>query len=140
MPKMAKQQRMIAIGLVLWNAAGVAMWALQSSTSPETLAQGDKVQIEVWRAMPLWAWIAYAVASWSGLLGAVALLLQRRVAVWLFAASVIAIVAQFSYALVLSPLVQAKGPGVIAFPVVILIVALGSMAYAHAAAGRDLLS
>ena len=56
------------------------------------------------------------------------------------AGSIVGIVAQFSYALVLSPLVQAKGPGVIAFPVVILVIALGSMAYAHAAAGRDLLS
>lgn len=140
MPKTAGRQRMIAIILTVWNAVGVAMWALQSSTSPETLAQGDKVQIEVWQAMPLWAWIAYAVGTWSGLLGAVALLLQRRAAVWLFAISTIGIVAQFSYALVLSPLVAAKGPGVIAFPAVIFAIALGSMAYAHAAAGRDLLS
>lgn len=133
MPKAAKKKRIIAIALLLWNTLGVVMWALQSSTSPETLAQGDEVQIEVWRAMPLWAWIAYAVAAWSGLMGALALLLDRRAAVWLFAASVFGVVAQFSYALVLSPLVQAKGPGVVAFPAVILIIALGSMVYAHVA-------
>lgn len=140
MPKTTRQQRMIAIALLLWNAMGVAMWALQACSSPESLAHGDKVQAQVWLAMPMWAWIAYAVATWSGLVGALALMWQRRVAVWLFAASTLGVFAQFSYALVLSPLVAAKGPGVVAFPAVIFMVALGSMAYAHGAARRDLLS
>jgi hypothetical protein len=140
MPKTAKRQRMVGFALVAWNTMGVAMWALQASVSPQTLAQGDKVQIEVWEAMPLWAWAAYAVATWSGLLGAVALLRHRRIAVWLFAASTLGVFAQFSYALMLSPLVSAKGPGVIVFPAVIFMIALGSMAYAHSEAKRDRLS
>jgi len=140
MPRTAKHRRMIAFALVAWNAIGVAMWGLQAASSPEVLAHGDRVRMEVWQAMPLWAWVAYAVATWSGLLGAVALLLQRRAAVWLFATSTLGIFVQFSYALVLSPLPAAKGPGVVAFPAVIFMIALGSMAYAHSAAKRDLLS
>lgn len=139
MPKAAGNRRMIALALVAWNVIGVAMWAMQAISSPEKLARGDKVQMEVWQAMPLWAWIAYAVATWGGLLGAVALLRQKRAAVWLFAISTLGVFVQFSYALMLSPLVAAKGPGVMVFPAVIFMIALGSMAYAHSAAKRDLL-
>lgn len=137
MAKTAGQQRFIAIALLAWNAMGVAMWALQISANPEQLAQGDKVQMEVWEAMPIWAWAAYAIATWSGLAGAVALLMQKQAAVWLFAASTLGVVVQFSYALVLSPLVAVKGADVIAFPALIFIVALGSTAYAQATGRRD---
>lgn len=137
MPKTAKQRRLIALVLLAWNALGVVIWGFQAASNPETLADGDKVRMEVWQAMPLWAWAAYAVATWSGLLGSVALLKERRAAIWLYAISTLAIFVQFSYALVLSPLPAAKGPAVVAFPAVIFMIALGSMAYAHSAAKRD---
>lgn len=131
MPDGLGKRRIITLALVAWNALGVVMWALQSFSSPEALAKGDKVTMEVWQAMPTWAWAAYALATWSGLAGAVALLMHRRIASWLFAASALGVVVQFSYALVLSPLVTVKGPGVVVFPAVILLIALGGMTYAH---------
>ena len=48
--------------------------------------------------MPAWMWVVYAVAVLSGALGALMLVLHKRVALPLFIVSLLAIVVQFAQA------------------------------------------
>ena len=113
--------RMVAVALLLWNLAGLAAFVAQVRSRPEDL--GDAVTAQAFATMPFWAWTAYAVATIAGTLAAIALLLGRRIAVPLFVLSLIGVLAQFSWSIFGFGIVGLKGPGALAFPIVIALLA-----------------
>jgi hypothetical protein len=130
----------IAILLLLWNIAGVAAWAFQSSASPEQLAAGDPATAQIWRMMPTWAWGAYALAVWTGLGGAIALLLRRKVAIALFATSLIGVVVQFGWSFLGSPLLALKGWASVLFPALIITITLAALLHSRRLAAKGALA
>jgi len=113
--------RMVAVALLLWNLAGLAAFVAQVRSRPEDL--GDAVTAQAFATMPVWAWSAYAVATIAGTVAAIALLLGRRIAVSLFVLSLIGVLAQFSWSIFDFGIVGLKGPGALAFPIVIALLA-----------------
>ena len=83
-------------------------------------------------AMPHWALIAWAIASWGGLAGSVLLLMVSRHAVACFAVALIGLAGQVLYALFLAnpPLPPALLSGTRLSSLVALMVLLAVMAYA----------
>jgi hypothetical protein len=130
----------IAILLLLWNIAGVAAWAFQSSASPEQLAAGDPATAQIWRMMPAWAWGTYALAVWTGLGGAIALLLRRKVAIALFAASLIGVIMQFGWSFLGSPLLTLKGWTSALFPALIIAITLAALLHSRRLAAKGALA
>lgn len=124
-----KRIRPVAILILLWNLAGVASFAMQATADPATL--GDPATARAFATMPAWAWTAYAVAVFSGLAGAVALLMRRRVSWILFTVSAVAVIVQFSWTVFGFGLLSYKGPDALIFPALILIIAVASALYAR---------
>lgn len=116
--------RIVAIGLLLWNLLGVMAWYTQSHADLAAMARTDPVTAQIWRAMPGWAWGAYALAVWAGTLGAVALLMQRRWAIVLFALSLAGVVAQFGWTFLGTDIIARKGPATAVFPAVIALIGI----------------
>lgn len=125
------RQRTIAIAILIWNLIGVAAFVAQRTADPDAMAAGDPVTAEAFATMPGWAWGAYAVAVASGLGGAIALLLRHRLAMALFAVSVVAVIVQFSWSFAVFGLIARKGPATLVFPLVILLIALAQLAWAR---------
>ncbi len=94
--------RTVAVLLLLWNLFGLWMFWSQYTISPAGLAALPEAQRGLLEAMPAWAWIAYGAAVVAGSLGALLLVLGRRLALPLFWISLAAVIVQF---------VQAFGPG-----------------------------
>jgi hypothetical protein len=88
-----------AIGTVLWELAGCALYLMRVTTDPASLPTDQRA---IFQATPGWVLAAFAVAVWVGLAGAVLLLLRRRIAEPLLLASLAALIVQNS-ALVLDP-------------------------------------
>ena len=88
-----------AIAVLLWEIFGCAMYLMQVSVDPATLPVDQRA---MWDAAPTWMTVAYAIAVWVGLAGAILLLLRRRLAEPLLLLSLVAVIVQFS-ALVLVP-------------------------------------
>ncbi len=109
----------VGVGLLVWNLIGLAAFYMQSTMDLTALAQSDPVTARELAAMPQWAWWVYGTATISGVVAAVALLLKRRVAFWLFALSLLCIIIQFSRSLLMTDLVADKGLSVAIFPLVI---------------------
>lgn len=78
---------------LLFEAAGCVMYLSQVTTDHSTLPLDERA---MWAATPTWVMAAYAVAVWVGLVGALLLLLRRRVAVPVLFVSLIAVIVQFS--------------------------------------------
>ena len=114
----------IGILLLLWNLMGDAAYLSQVTTDLDALARTDPATARAFAEMPKWVWGVYAVAVWSGTAAAIALLLRRKVAIWLFVLSLAAIVVQFGRSFLMTDLIAEQGWSTIIFPVVIFVLGL----------------
>ncbi len=121
----------IATVILLWNLVGDAAYLMQASADLDELAKSDPVSAHAFMQMPGWAWGAYAVAVCSGTFGAVLLLLRRGWAWAFFALSLTAVIVQFGWTFLDFGLLGLKGPTSAIFPLVIVAIAIASLAYAR---------
>ncbi|MGA9583597.1 MAG: hypothetical protein WBR13_16680 [Allosphingosinicella sp.] len=121
---------------LLWEAMGCYAYVTQVSMDSAALARLPAEQRDIWAAMPGWAVGAYAVAVWAGLLGAIGLLLRRSWAKLAFAASLIAVIVQFGWTFLATPILDTMGASAAVFPLFILIVAALLLWFSGMAAKR----
>ncbi|HSX90310.1 MAG TPA: hypothetical protein VLG17_20215 [Pseudomonas sp.] len=127
---------MVAVLALLWNLLGVAMFAMQMMMTPEALAAMPAEQRQVYEATPSWLNIAFAVAVFGGVLGALGLLLKKRWAVLFFTLSLIGLLAQVIATFLVTPVWQAYGPAGLVMPVLLIVIALLLLGYSRKAAAR----
>ncbi len=126
----------IAIAALLWNLLGVAIFFLQVSATPETLAAMPAEQRQIYEATPVWLNIAFAVAVFGGVLGALGLLLKKRWAVTFFLISLLALLVQVVGAYAVTPMWQVHGPASLVMPVLLVAIALLLWVYSRKATIR----
>ena len=119
----------VAVLALLWEGAGCAVYLMQTMT-PEAQREGS------YATMAGWQWGVFAIAVWSGLIGAVGLLLRKTWAVLALAVSLIAAACQYGYAVATDSLNPADGPMAAA----IIIVGGLVLLFAHMARKRGWLS
>lgn len=89
--------RLAAIAGLLWNAFGVFEFTTSvTSDAAALIAMGlTQAQADLYATIPLWMRAAFGVATIGGLLASLLLLLRRKLAVPLFAVSLVACVILF---------------------------------------------
>lgn len=107
---------------LLWEAFGCFMYVGQVTTDVATLPLDQRA---LWEATPAWSIAAYAIAVWVGLIGALLLLLRRRLAVPLLLVSLLAVAIQFSALFLVPELAGSVSSDMLLFPVVIFVVCYG---------------
>lgn len=119
-----------------WSLVGVASFMMDVMMTREQLEALPKEQQEVYARRPAWIVAVYAIAVFSALAGAIALLLRRRVAATLLAASLAAVVVQFLATLFVFGAVSTLGWSAAVFPAVIVLAGIAMLQLAKSAAGR----
>jgi hypothetical protein len=114
---------------VLWEAMGVASYVGQAYQ----LTPMDENQRRLVASTPAWVTGVYAVAVFSGLAGALGLVLRRRWATALLVLSLVAATLQFGWVILFSDASRLLGPGSLVLPVVIMLVAALLVAFARSA-------
>jgi hypothetical protein len=106
---------------LVWNLFGLAVFAMAMTmfNSREALEKAglDGRQVELTLSTPTWVNIAFGVAVIFGVLGCIALLMKKKVAVPLLVVSLLGVIAQNTYMYFLSDTVEIMGVG--ASPLVI---------------------
>ena len=105
---------------VLWEGFGCYIYVTES------LARGEAGAMDSYASMASWQWGVFAVAVWSGLIGAIGLLLRKRWAILALLVSLIAAVIQYGYEAATDTL-----PGD-AMPVAVSVVVIGVLLVAFA--------
>jgi hypothetical protein len=126
----------VAVLALLWEAAGCFAYFTQVTMEAAELARLPAAQRDIWAAMPAWVVGAYAVAVWVGLTGAVGLLLRRRWARIAFAVSLIAVIVQFGWTFLATPILTTIGTSAAAFPAFIALMAAILLWFSGLAARR----
>lgn len=127
----------VTIVLVLWESMGCFTCIEQIRLGAAAMGPVDDWSLRYYAALPVWYNGVYAVATFGGLLGGIALLLRHRSASLLFWISFAAIIVMFGYAFAATDLVAHKGwAQVLPFPLFIAGVGGISIWFAGFAAKR----
>jgi hypothetical protein len=126
----------VALVALLWEAMGCYAYLSQVGMEAAELAKLPAAQRDIWAAMPAWVVAAYAVAVWVGLTGAAGLLLRRRWARPAFALSLVAVIVQFGWTFLATPILATIGTSAAAFPAFILLMAALLLWFSGLAAKR----
>lgn len=123
--------------ILLWNLFGVFVFTVMvlmvsgrlDIASEQALANMDEAQRaqtlatkQVILSTPMWANVAFAVAVGFGVLGSIALLMRKRLAVACFFISLAGVLAQNAYNYLLSDAIEKIGVGLSPFVILIAIV------------------
>jgi hypothetical protein len=108
---------------LLWMLFGVAAWVMDLMTDEAGLAQLSEAQRQLYAARPQWLLAVYGVATLSGLLGAIGLLVRKSWASALFVVSLAAIIVQFGYTFLGLHAIEVLGAAAaVPFPLVIFLI------------------
>jgi hypothetical protein len=114
----------IAVIAFIWNIMGVMAYLGQAFMTDEVKTLLPEVEREMYENRPAWATAAFAFAVFGGFLGALALLLRKKVAKLLFLVSLIGILIQMIYNFIIVNSLEVYGPGGMIMPAMIIIIGI----------------
>ena len=117
--------------LMLWALIGCYTYLAQVTMSAADLARLPAAQRDMMVGLPTWITALYAIAVWSALAGTIGLLLRMKFAQSAYVVSLIAIIVQFGWTLVMLPIIETMGFAEAAgFPIFIAVVGAISVWFA----------
>jgi hypothetical protein len=121
----------VGVLATLWNAFGCVDYFMTQTRNAAYLKSFTPEQIAYFDAFPAWADGAWAIAVWGALLGAILLLLRRRLAVAVFLVAVLAMIVAFAYQLLLAANRPPLTVGAAAFTALLFAAEIGLLIYAR---------
>ena len=105
---------------LIWNLIGIFNYLTQAFMTDEILASLPQDQQLMYQEVPAWVTAAFAVAVFSGTIGAVLMLLKKKIATTFFILSFIGIISQMSYGLLINENTDSYGPMGLLMPLMII--------------------
>lgn len=126
----------VGIFAVLWNAMGAFDYLMTETRNQGYMSKFTPEQLEYFNGFPSWVVAFWAMAVWGGVLGAVLLVLRKKLAVPVFLVSFISMVVTTIYNFGISDGLKVMGdPFSLVFSGLIFVFAL--LLYIYARAMRD---
>ncbi len=110
----------ISVLALVWNAMGVLNYLAQAYMTPEMIAALPDAERVFYENIPAWTTAAFAIAVFGGTLGALLLLLRKKLAQLVFILSLLGVLAQMSYFFIASDISKSYGPGGMVMPIMIV--------------------
>lgn len=130
----------VGVLALLWNAVGAFDYLMTETHNEGYMGQYTPEQLEFFYGFPAWVVGFWAIAVWGGLLGAVLLLLRKKLAPGVFLVSFLAMVVTSIHNFVLSNGLEIMAsPIELAFPAMIFVFALLLYLYANTMKNRGAL-
>lgn len=113
--------RVVAWITFAWYLLGVFQYLMQVTVGPEYLSRMTAAERDMFEKIPAWATAAFATGVFSGLLGAILLLIKRHEAKYLFYISLLAILVQMFHYLFISHAIDMYGPAAAFTPLMVIL-------------------
>ena len=127
----------VGVIALIWNGMGVMSYLGSVYMTEEIRAAYTAEQLAVMDSAPAWLTGVYALAVFLGLLGALLLLLKRKLAVPVFGISLLMVLVQMIYSWVATDSIAAFGTvqGIV-MPLLVIVIAIFLYYYSKGAAGK----
>lgn len=89
----------VSVLLLVWMSFGIMAFVMDLMATPEQRAQMTEAQQQLIASRPTWLFYVYGLATGSGLLGAIGLVMRKQWAVLAFTISFITVLFQMGYIL-----------------------------------------
>lgn len=123
--------------LVLWNIMGCVTWVRDVMMTEDMMAQLPPEQQALYSERPEWIVPVYALAVFAALAGSILLILKNKLAIPLYAVSLVAVVAQFGYVLFVMDAIGSLGfVQAAALPIFIFVAGVFELWFAFMAKGK----
>lgn len=122
-----------AVGVLslLWNGVGALDFTMTQTQNSQYMSGFTPEQLDYFYSLPAWVVVCWGIAVFGGVLGSILLLLRRRLAVWVFFISLIAMVLTTVHNLLLSNGLEVMGgPASLWFTGAIFVIAVALFLYA----------
>ena len=131
----------VGVAALLWNAIGAYDYSMTQARNAAYMAGFTPEQLTFVYGLPALVRSAWAVGVWGGVAGSLLLLLRRRLAVWVYLASIIGVVTLDIHNYVLSNGLAVAGDAAsLILASLVAIVALGLFTYASIMHARGVLA
>ena len=127
----------IAGAALVWNLIGLLIYYQEVTLSAEALATLTDAQREFIAGRPQWATSAYAIAVTTGVLASLLLLLRKRLAVVMYAVSLVGILVQDVHGFLIANGYAVWGTPALIIAVAVLVVAVALLLYSRAAQAKN---
>lgn len=128
-----KHMWVVGIVALLWNATAAFDYLMTQTKNESYMSQFTAEQLAFFYDFPSWVVASWAIAVWGGVLGAVLLLLRKRLAVPAFLVSLIAMVITTIHNYGFSNGIEVVGDAVaLGFSAVIFVTAVALYLYSRA--------
>jgi len=114
----------VSVIALLWNLMGVLAYLGEAFATPEMLAAMPEEQRNMIEQRPAWATAAFAIAVWGGFVGSILLLHRRGLAHIVFVISLVGVVVQMMYNLIIAESTISYGPGQISMVILIPLIGI----------------
>ncbi len=114
----------IGVLALLWNLSGMMTFFMEVFITPEALAALSDAERALYETTPAWSKVVFAIAVFGGTLGCIFLLIKKTLAIQLFNISLLAVLIQMSYYLILTKAMEVYGSVVLIMPLLVTAIAL----------------
>jgi hypothetical protein len=136
MTERAKWFLPVSIVVLLWMLVGIGGFIVDLMMTPEDWAKLPEGQQQLYASRPAFLYACYAVATVSGIVGAILLVMRRRAAVATLALSLVAVIVQFGYTIWGLDAPAVAGNGIYGLASFIVLAGAGSLWVARKARGE----
>ena len=129
----------VGIVALLWSLLGAMDYIMTETRNEAYMSQFTPEQLEFFYSFPAWLVAFWAIAVWGGVLGAVLLLMRKKLAVPVLVVSFLCMVVTVIHNYGFAGGADIVGGGGLIFSAIIFVVALALIIYARSMARRGVL-
>lgn len=121
----------LAVVLLVWNIMGVLSFLMHVMLTEEAISEFSKAEQAIYRQYPTWTIIAFAIAVFAGLMGAIGLLMRRKWSFIVFVISLLAIIPQMIHNVFFTQSVEVYGTAeAVSMPALVAVLGFFAVWYA----------
>ena len=125
----------VGVVSVLWNSVGAMDFVMTQSRNAAYMSSFTQAQLDFYYGFPFWVVATWAIAVWGGVLGSLALLLRKSLAVHLFLSSFICIILTDIRNFAFANGLRVMG-GAVALTISAIVLLIGALLWVYARAMR----
>ncbi len=114
----------IGVLALLWNLMGVSQFFMATFMLDTLVADLPEVQADMYRSIPTWYTVIFAIAVFSGLLGCITMLLRKKITLALFGISLLAVLVAQGYWILGTDVMEVIGTSSVIMPLIVIVISI----------------
>lgn len=114
----------IGVLALLWNLMGISQFFLATFMLDAMVENLTEVQADMYREIPMWYTIIFAIAVFSGVLGCITMLLRKNITIALFGISLLAVLVAQGYWILGTEIMEVIGTSSVIMPLIVIVISI----------------